>query len=104
VENFAQIAQECPLLILTQSFCATEGLSLTPPPSNEQVSWNMCISELHSSTFGFLEFADSNKCCGHFGSNYHSADYASAGMRDIHVLSQSVWLLCDVVLPLSALL
>lgn len=31
VENFLGIRDECPLLILTRSFCTTEGLSLTPP-------------------------------------------------------------------------
>merc|ERR1711964_421778 len=33
VENFLGIQEDCPLLVLTRSFCATDGLSLTPPAS-----------------------------------------------------------------------
>ena len=34
VENFSTIREDCPLLILTRSFCETDGLSFTPPPEN----------------------------------------------------------------------
>ncbi len=32
--NFATIRADCPKLVLTRSFCKTDGLSLTPPPSS----------------------------------------------------------------------
>ena len=38
VENFPTIRQDCPLLILTQSFCSTDGLSLTPAPAGQEQS------------------------------------------------------------------